>query len=209
MVEMPMNGIFETLPPFGKTHGVFLMTCHACHLDHISETLAEKTIADMKHRLTTDVNTIGCQPVAKKPTASLGVGPTLQDSVLAMLFHKTQPAAHLAVMAKDQTAVAVIEICAPRSLDDEAAPIGTTAGVESGCYIGQVARRVHRIFPCTQPIEIGVVHIPEGLQRHCGRITVTAVTHTLNMRAVHHIAAKGEAGECVFHHIVDGVEAWV
>ena len=137
---------------------------------------------------------------------ALGIWPGFQDAVVAMLLDKVQPAAHLVVMPVDEAAVTVVEVSSIWGFDDESAPIGTAACAECRCNVGQVACAVHRIAPGQHPVAIGVAHVPDGLKRHCRRISIATVAHPLNMRAVDHIAAEGEAAEGILHQIVNGVE---
>ena len=106
----------------------------------------------------------------------------------------------------DEIAVAVVEVGAPRGLDDEAAPVRAAAGAEGGGHVGEVAGGVHGVIPRGEPVPVGVAHVPEGLQRHGGGVSVAAIAHTLDMRTVDHIPAEGEAREGVLHHVVDSVE---
>ncbi len=81
------------------------------------------------------------------------------------MLDKNQPALHLVVVAVDECAVTVVEVGAPRCLDDESLPVGASSGAEGRSHVGQVASAVHRIAPGLHPVGVGGTHIPEGLQR--------------------------------------------
>ena len=94
---------------------------------------------------------------------SLIVGPRLEDVVVAVLFDIFKPALHVAVVAVDQRGVAVVKAGAPRSLDDEAAPVGSASGTEGGCYVRQLAVGLHGVGPGLHPVGVGGAYIPKCL----------------------------------------------
>ena len=165
MVEMPVYCSDELLLPLGIMLSIIGMTCHSGHLHHIGQTLSKETVVDVQYALATFVHSLGDGPVAEKPSAPLGVEPRLQDVVFAVVLDVFQPALHLVVVAVDECAVTVVEVGAPRCLDDESLPVGASAGAEGRGNVRQVAGAVHCIAPSLQPVGIGGAHIPEGLQR--------------------------------------------
>ena len=126
-----------------------------------------------------------------------------------MLFDEVQPLFHLVVVFENQFIAAIVEVGAPRGFHDEAAPVGTAAGTEGGCHVRQFTVGFHRVVPRLKPVAVGVAHVVNRLQRHRGGVAVAAVAHALEVRTVHHVAAEGQALQCILNEVMDGVEARV
>ena len=109
-------------------------------------------------------------------------------------------------MAGDHTVVAIVDMGSPRCLNDESAPIGTTAPATCRCHVRHTAIGVLGIAPGVQPVIERAGSVLKGLQGHGRGVAVATVSHSLKVRAINHVTAEGEAANGTLDHVVNGVQ---
>ena len=136
----------------------------------------------------------------------------LQDVVFGLRFREGQPLLDHGIVGFQHALIAIVQVDLPRHGHHEAAPHRPAAALVRvvGRGVRQIARlRVLRVAPVGRPAAVEAAGIEVEHARLQGRAGVAAVAQALARRAVHHVAAQGQAFVGPGHQPVDAIQQLV
>ena len=136
--------------------------------------------------------------------------PLLQKAIHCVGVDIFKPMPHGRIAPLYQSFIAIAHISPPGRLNYETAPIRAATSPPRGRGgMRQTAILTDDIVPRLEPVGIQRGDIEHYLQRQGRSVAVPAVTESLEVGTINHIAVKSEVFHCICHHIVDLVQILV